>query len=437
MKNEMHQETIISEIGFCCSDFTVEYALLVKDKCYVAYYDENHTITVASRNPDEKTWKLSHPEGEWLPEKKRFIHQTEYDSHNYLTLAMDSKGHIHLSGNMHKDKLVWFRSTKPYDIHSLVQGKMTGIREGSSTYPLFFYGRNGELFFRYRDGESGNGDDIYNCWNEDENKWFRLQDNSLLSGEGLRNAYARLPVFGPDNQWHMIWMWRDTPHCETCHDLSYARSPDLLKWYSHDGYRLPVPITLQNSDIVDVSSVKHGMINMSQNIGFSAKGKPLITWHRYDEKGFSQAWIARPEGNKWLIKQISDWEFRWEFSGMGSIPPDVIISAPYLKDNYLSVDFRLSTGESGNWLLDQETLDVIKTFSGPVSPLPEHFYRPCEGLDAEAKVQIIPELYQSSPSYFLRWEALPIRRDISSGKNIRPSMLTLIATKSFTENKGD
>ncbi|AUP77012.1 hypothetical protein CWS02_23110 [Enterobacter sp. EA-1] len=66
----------------------------------------------------------------------------------------------------------------------------------------------------------------------------RLLEQPLLSGSGLRNAYARLPIIGPDKQWHMIWMWRDTPHCETCHDLSYARSPDMINWFT---YRATVP----------------------------------------------------------------------------------------------------------------------------------------------------------------------------------------------------
>lgn len=128
----------ISGIGPCCADFTVEYALLVKDKFYVAYYNEHHCITVASRAEEETTWQISYPTGEWLADKNRYMHQTEFDSHNYLTLAMDKQGHLHLSGNMHKDKMVWFRSTRPYDIHSLAQGTMTGIREESATYPLFF-----------------------------------------------------------------------------------------------------------------------------------------------------------------------------------------------------------------------------------------------------------------------------------------------------------
>jgi hypothetical protein len=190
------------------------------------------------------------------------MHQTPHDSHNYLTLVMDNEGFIHLSGNMHKDKLVYFRSNEPRNIHNLQQLAMTGEREDSATYPLFFKGADGELLFRYRDGESGNGDDIYNRWDATAQRWVRLLEQPLLSGEGLRNAYARLPVFGPDKQWHMIWMWRDTPHCETCHHLSYACSPDLLHWFTQDGKPIPLPIRLDSGDVVDAAPIEQGLINI-------------------------------------------------------------------------------------------------------------------------------------------------------------------------------
>lgn len=417
----------ISGIGPCCADFTVEYALLVKDKFYVAYYNEHHCITVASRAEEETTWQISYPTGEWLADKNRYMHQTEFDSHNYLTLAMDNQGHLHLSGNMHKDKMVWFRSTRPYNIHSLAQGTMTGIREESATYPLFFQGANGELLFRYRDGESGNGDDIYNRWNAAKQRWERLLEQPLLSGSGLRNAYARLPIIGPDRHWHMIWMWRDTPHCETCHDLSYARSPDMINWFTHTGQPCPLPITLERGDIVDPAQIQQGLINMSQNIGFDSQGRVLITWHRYDANGFSQAWIARADHNGWRTRQISNWDFRWDFRGMGSIPPDVILSAPQCKAHTLSVTFQLHDGTCGRWYLDEETLDVIRVDEGPVTPLPDAFYQPDEDAAPGAEVNIVSELYQPEPRHFLRWQALPIQRDVPSGKATGPGKLTLIS----------
>ena len=424
---EMNENIICSAIGPCCSDFTVEYALLVKDKIYVAYYDPQHCITVASRPLDGGEWRYSQPQGEWLADKNRFMHQTEFDSHNYLTLAMDPEGHIHLSGNMHKDKLVWFRSAKSGDIHSLIQQTMTGQREESTTYPLFFNGPDGELLFRYRDGESGNGDDIYNRWLSASHRWERLLEQPLLSGNGQMNAYSRLPVLGPDNLWHMIWMWRDTPHCETCHDLSYARSPDLLHWFTHDGKAIALPITLASGDIVDPAPVANGLINMSQNIGFDHSGRVLITWHRYDQHGHSQAWIARPENGQWHIKQLSDWSFRWDFSGMGSIPPEVMISAPRCEDNHIVVSFALHDGCCGEWSINEQDLSLMGTRYGEVTPLPKNYYATQQNIHPSAQVQIIAELYQPQPTHFLRWEALPIQRDTAFGENVVASTLSLIS----------
>lgn len=424
--NSQLDNIIISEIGLSCADFTVNYALLVKDKFYVAYYDIEHCITVASRPLEGGTWQISRPTGEWLADKKRFMHQTEFDSHNYLTLAMDSDGYIHLSGNMHKDKLVWFRSENKRDIHSLSQKTMLGEREESTTYPLFFYGQRGELFFRYRDGESGNGSDIYNRWNEMEQRWQRLLEQPLLSGMGLMNAYALLPQWGPDNQWHMIWMWRDTPHCETCHDLSYACSPDLINWFTHDGRAIPLPITLHTGDVIDPAPINHGLINMSQNLGFDSQGKVLVTFHRYDEDGHSQAWIARADQQGWQIKKISDWHFRWDFKGIGSIAPEVIISAPKCVDDAIIVSFSLSDGSQGEWWLNPDDLSILRTEYRNIQPLPASYFIPRQQIHASAQVQIIPELYHSQPAHYLRWEALPIQRDMAADFHVPASLLCLI-----------
>ncbi|QGU88756.1 BNR repeat-containing protein [Erwinia sorbitola] len=423
-KNPLITESVIGE---CCADFTVDYCLLVQDKFYVAYYNHDHCLTVASRLPQEECWQISHPLGEWLPEVQRFMHQTEYDSHNYLTLAIDSLGYIHLSGNMHKDKLVYFRSAGPGDIHHLVQQPMTGLREESTTYPLFFTDARGELLFRYRDGESGNGDDIYNRWNSQSQRWQRLLEQPLLSGHGLRNAYARLPVAGPDGMWHMIWMWRETPHCETNHSLSYARSADLLNWTRHDGQPLTLPITLESGDLIDGALPGEGLINMSQNLGFDSKGNPVVTYHRYDAAGNSQAWIARVEAGRWHTRPLSQWHFRWDFRGMGSIPADVIISAPFISEGDLSVSFTLADGRSGRWRIAEDDLRVIATENAHVQALSADYYRCHQHLHPQAEVQLIPELYRQPPAHFLRWEALPIQRDTASGLALKAGTLSVLS----------
>src|SRR5688500_9193637 len=57
---------------------------------YVAYYDAMRRLTVVSR-PLEKS--------DWTYEKLDEV--TGWDSHNYLAMAIDARGHLHVTGNMH------------------------------------------------------------------------------------------------------------------------------------------------------------------------------------------------------------------------------------------------------------------------------------------------------------------------------------------------
>jgi len=59
------------------------------------------------------------------------------------------------------------------------------------------------------------------------------------------NAYCSRPALGPDGRFHMTWVWRDTPDCATNHDLSYARSADLVHWETGGGEPLKLPLGLQ------------------------------------------------------------------------------------------------------------------------------------------------------------------------------------------------
>ena len=73
-------------------------------------------------------------------DKRGRISSTEvgWDSHNSITMAVDKKGYIHLSGNMHVDSLTYFKSQKPNDVFSLErQFPMVGPNELKATYPKF------------------------------------------------------------------------------------------------------------------------------------------------------------------------------------------------------------------------------------------------------------------------------------------------------------
>ncbi|MBT7068108.1 MAG: hypothetical protein HN919_17555 [Verrucomicrobia bacterium] len=129
------------------SGFPVRVCLLTAGKTqYVAYYDRLRRMTVASRPLDSNKWTY-----QVLPST------VGWDSHNYITMAMDDDGYLHVSGNMHCVPLIYFRTEKPGDIATLKKLSMTGNAENRCTYPKFMRDADNRLIFHYRDGGSGRG----------------------------------------------------------------------------------------------------------------------------------------------------------------------------------------------------------------------------------------------------------------------------------------
>ena len=100
--------------------------------------------------------------------------QTGWDSHNYITMAVDDAGQLHLAADMHVVPLVYFRTTTPGDIRSFQRiDRMVGDLESRCTYPRFLRGPDNALLFTYRDGGSGNGNQIYNRYDVGTQTWRR------------------------------------------------------------------------------------------------------------------------------------------------------------------------------------------------------------------------------------------------------------------------
>lgn len=94
-------DIVVAPVAAACADFTVLYCLLTHENHqFAAWYDPEHRLTVGHRQLPDGAWHTVQPEGFWLPERERYAHITEFDSHNYLTMAVDSAGYLHLSGNM-------------------------------------------------------------------------------------------------------------------------------------------------------------------------------------------------------------------------------------------------------------------------------------------------------------------------------------------------
>lgn len=410
------------KVGLALSDFPVGFSLLTHgDKQFVAYYDPNHVMTVAMRNIESDEWTY-----ETLPSK------VGWDSHNSIVMAIDNEGYLHLSGNMHSSPLVYFRSTKPLDITTFEEiNKMTGENENRVTYPIFSKGPDGELIYQYRDGSSGNGKTLFNVYDVKTRKWTRLLSEPLVDGEGLMNAYLQGPTLGPDGYYHIIWVWRDTPDCETSHDLYYARSRNLKDWESVDGKSVTLPITVRNKELlVDSVPVNGGLINGGGKIGFDGKNRVVIVYHKFDAKGNTQAYITSFQNGKWQIKQISDWDYRWAFSGRGSISFDIsLVGATTYFYDVVRVGFRHKKYGSDFWLIDENTLEKLDKNSVVPKVAAKKSQYSSLVVNAPYVRQAVLGIGESSEgkTYRMEWKSLPQNRDSKhDGELAEPTDLIVV-----------
>jgi len=367
---------------------------------FVAFYNDQRQMTIASRKLSASSWQFVQ-----LPS------ELGWDSHNYVAMAIDREGYIHVSGNMHVVPLVYFRTAKPLDITTFERQSMTGKDEQRVTYPKWIRGPAGELIFTYRDGRSGSGNQIYDVYDEKTRSWRRLLDNPLTDGQGRMNAYLSGPVPGPDGYFHLVWTWRDTPDCATNHDLSYARSMDMVHWEKSGGEAFRLPIRVETAEVIDPVPVHGGMINGNTRIGFDSQKRVVVTYHKFDARGNTQIYNARREDGGWRIYQASDWNYRWDFSGGGSIVFDITHGAVHpAAAGRLRLEWSNVKYGSGIWELDEATLRVLGSAPAPEA-LPVNWKT--ESDFPEMRVRIKEDSGTPPPGvrYVLRWETLDANRD--------------------------
>ncbi|MGL4943383.1 MAG: BNR repeat-containing protein [Thermoguttaceae bacterium] len=373
-----------------------------KDAIYVAFYDENQMMTLgkserAGAGTESPRWQF-----------QTLDSKIGWDSHNYVTIQFDSNDFLHVSGNMHGVPLVYFRADKPCDIASVKPvHKMVGTEEKRVTYPRFLFDNEQRLLFTYRDGGSGNGNQFWNVYDAPSKTWSRLLDKPLFDGQGLMNAYFTGPSRGQDGYFHLCWVWRDTGDCATNHDLCYARSADLRNWERSDGKPQPIPITLDNSEVVDAVPAQGGLLNSFQRIGFDPQGRVILTHSKYDDAGNFQVINSRLEKDGWKHYQTSDWQYRWDFRGGGTIGMEVNASGVTVRsDGRLQQSWEHIKYGSGTWILDAETLRPILE---PLTAKPKVS-------NAVREESVVMRHHSSTVRggnvvYTFTWDTLPANRD--------------------------
>ncbi|MCP4645028.1 MAG: hypothetical protein GY851_31590, partial [bacterium] len=353
------QPTVVQvlDVAPAWSGHSVGYCLLTKDgRQYVAYYDHERAMTVAMRDLESPDWTF-----------KRLPERVNWDSHHYITMSMDEGGHLHVSGNMHGDPLVYFRTEEPYAIETLRREKrMVGENEKRCTYPQFLTDAEGNLLFLYRDGKSGDGVQLVNRYDAKAKSWSRLLSTPLFDGLGKVSCYPEGPFVGPDGCFHLIWVWRATGACETNHLLCYARSKDMVHWESAAGTPITLPMSPESKEtIIDPVPIEGGMINESTVVGFDTQERTILSYHKFDADGNTQIYNARFQDGAWRIYQTSDWNHRWFFSGGGTIEVDVDLGPVTVsRTGALIQGYKHVKHGTGVWILDEDTLKPVESIPG-------------------------------------------------------------------------
>jgi hypothetical protein len=411
----MNKAIHLEQISLVWSACHVEFDLYTTDSyIYAVYFNHEKQMTIAQRHQAESTWKrYAIPSAQNSPppyDTPTTSTLLGWDSHNFVVVAVDREGYIHVSGNMHCNALTYFRSQKPHAIETLEQiPTMIGQNEKQCTYPRFLKNNQGDLIFHYRDGISGSGNEIFNRYDENTQQWERMLETNFTDGQGERNAYMIGPLKGPDDYFHLCWGWRETGDASTSHDMSYARSRDLLQWESIHGTPIQLPITSERTElIVDPIPQGGGLLNTGK-IGFDTKKQVVLSYMKYDKHGNNQIYNARWEGDQWKVYQLTNWEHRWEIKGCGTLDCEVFCYPVEIRNGMLIQKTEHRNNGIHFWVLDEPTMAIKE----------EHMdwqYNYLSPRFLDKRVQVHWRSDSGNPrndgqTYLLRWETRPQNYD--------------------------
>lgn len=277
------------------------------DEQYISYYDADGYLMLGKRKLGSDQWTL---------------HRTQYkgnvkDAHNIISMMVDGDGYLHVSFDHHGHPLNYCRSLAPRSLELGEEEPMTGVDEGNVTYPEFYPLAGGDLLFAYRSGSSGRGNLVMNRYSLKDKKWSRVQD-VLIDGEDERNAYWQLYV-DERGTIHLSWVWRETWHVETNHDLCYARSFDNgVTWYKTDGTRYELPIRQGNAEYACRIPQNSELINQT-SMSADADGNPYIaSYWRDATSDVPQYRIVWHDGQAWHSRQVSQRTTPFSLKGGGT-----------------------------------------------------------------------------------------------------------------------
>ncbi|THF84679.1 BNR repeat-containing protein [Cohnella fermenti] len=264
---------------------------------YTIYWDSDYKLVLSRR-------KLSDNSVQSIVFANTVDNPT--DGHYNTTIGISpGDGRLHLSYGHHNtthhyrvSSAAWLTSP-PATISTSQFGaethQTTSATEDSITYPRYFNDKNGKLYFSYRYGGSGDGEDYLNKYDSSTGTWTSV--GKLFSKSGTyvgalgttvsRNAYVDDFIFDDDNRLHMTWTWRESyvSHAWN-HDIHYAYSDDYgVTWYNNAGTKVADlaagdPIAIGDPGLVVVSVPQNSWLINQGTMVVDADGQPHLFTQR-------------------------------------------------------------------------------------------------------------------------------------------------------------
>lgn len=243
-----------------------------QDTQFAAYYAPDSTMVLARRKLGDKIWQV----------QPTMYKGNVKDAHNDISIAVDSKGYLHVSWDHHDTRLRYAVSKVPLGLVLGNEQSMTGNQEEKVTYPEFHNLQDGRLLFCYRSGKSGRGNMVMNVYSPETKQWKQIQNN-LIDGEGQRSAYWQMCT-GPKGL-YLSWTWRESWDVSTNHDMCYAFSPDGgTTWQRSNGTPYTLPITLATAEKIWTIPQNSSLINQT-SMTVDEQGNPYIATYWDSGKG--------------------------------------------------------------------------------------------------------------------------------------------------------
>lgn len=249
------------------------------------------------------------------------IGRTENDNHNNCNCALDSAGYIHISYDHHADPLHYRRSSAIVSSFNGAFGSaisMVGTNETEVSYPTFFRDPLENLYFIFRDGESGDGDLYMYGYTVGTTTWTAAAGTAagkVIDGKGSipnQNAYWHgPPVFTSD--WdgagtgfmYLGWIWRETTSNTTGHDVSIVRW-NGASWTKIGGSSQTVPITLANCDIINAVAQSKNLTGFN-SILLDSSNRPHLfqTYQDAGDSNRSKIFHTYWNGSSWTTAAVT------------------------------------------------------------------------------------------------------------------------------------